>query len=77
MKTIAAAKFKAQCLTLMDDVHKNREPLAITKRGKPVAKLVPAGNEDEEFIGRLKGIIRIVGDMESPVEPPEARDALR
>jgi prevent-host-death family protein len=46
MKTIAAAKFKAHCLSLMDDVHKNREPIVITKRGKPVAKLVPAGNED-------------------------------
>jgi prevent-host-death family protein len=77
MKTIAAAKFKAHCLSLMDDVHKNREPIVITKRGKPVAKLVPAGNEDREFLGRLEGIIRIVGDIESPVEPPEAWDALK
>jgi len=28
-------------------------------------------------LGRLKGIIRIVGDIESPVEPPEAWDALK
>jgi prevent-host-death family protein len=55
-KTIAAAKFKAHCLTLMDEVHKNREPIGITKRGKPVAKLVPAGNKDWEFLGRLEGI---------------------
>ena len=60
MKSIAAAKFKAHSLTLMDDVHKNREPIVITKRGKPVAKLVPAGNEDREFLGRLEGIIRIL-----------------
>jgi Antitoxin Phd_YefM, type II toxin-antitoxin system len=66
MKTIAAAKFKAHCLTLMDDVHKNREAIVITKRGKPVAKL-----------GRLEGSIRIVGDIDSPVEPPEAWDALK
>ena len=77
MKTIAAAKYKAHRLTLMDDVPKNPEPIVITKRGKPFAKLVPAGNEDEEFLGRLEGIIRIVGDIESPVEPPETGNALQ
>jgi prevent-host-death family protein len=77
MKTIAPAKFKAHGLTLMDDVPENREPIVITKRGKPVAKLVPAGNQDGEFLGRLEGIIRIVGDIESPVERPEAWDALQ
>jgi prevent-host-death family protein len=76
MKKIAAAEFKARCLTLMEDVRSTREPLIITKRGKPVAKLVPV-EEEREFIGRLKGIIRVVGDIESPVEPPEAWDALR
>ena len=77
MKTIAAGEFKAHCLTLMDDVRKNREPIVITKRGKPVAKLVPAENETLEFLGRLQGIIRIVGDIESPIEPAEAWDALK
>jgi prevent-host-death family protein len=71
MKTIAAAKFKAQCLTLMEDVRSTREPLVITKRGKPVAKLVPADVPKREFIGSLKGIIRIVGDIESPAVPTE------
>ena len=69
MKTITAGEFKARCLTLMDDVRKNREPILITKRGKPVAKLVPAENEGRQFLGRLEGIIRIVGDIESPIEP--------
>jgi prevent-host-death family protein len=77
MKTVAAAEFKARCLSLMEEVRKNREPVVITKRGKPIAKLVPAENDDREFLGRLEGIIRIVGDIESPVEPPEAWDALK
>ncbi len=77
MKVIAAGEFKARCLTLMDEVRENREPILITKRGKPVAKLVPAKNEGREFLGRLEGIIRIVGDIESPVEPPEAWDVLK
>jgi prevent-host-death family protein len=77
MKKIAAGEFKARCLTLMEDVRSTREPLVITKRGKPVAKLVPADDTEREFIGRLEGVIRIVGDIESPVEPPEAWEALR
>jgi len=35
MKKIAAGVFKARCLTLMEDVRSTREPLIITKRGKP------------------------------------------
>jgi len=70
MKTISAAEFKARCLTLMDDVSSTRETIMITKRGKPVAKLVPAGKEQQEFIGRLKGIIEIVGELDA--DPPEA-----
>ena len=42
MKTVPAAKFKANCLALMDKVHETGESVVITKHGKPVAKLVPA-----------------------------------
>jgi prevent-host-death family protein len=77
MKTIAAGEFKARCLTLMEDVRNTREPVIITKRGKPVAKLVPADDAKREFIGRLKGVIRIVGDIESPLDPPEAWESSR
>jgi prevent-host-death family protein len=71
MRKIPAAEFKVHCLTLMDSVRSTREPVVITKRGKPVAKLVPVDRESDKFIGRLKGIIEIVGDIESPVVPPE------
>lgn len=77
MKKISAAEFKARCLMLMDDVHSTREPVLVTKRGKPVAKLVPVEDSEDDFIGSLKGIIRILGDIESPVEPPEAWESLR
>jgi prevent-host-death family protein len=77
MKTIAAGEFKAKCLTLMDDVQSTREPLVITKRGKPVAKLVPVESRKDNWIGRLNGKMRIVGDIESPVVPLEDWDVLR
>jgi len=71
MRTISASEFKARCAVLLKEVHSTREPVLITKRGKPVARLVPAGKPGK-FIGRLKGIFKIVGDIESPVDPPEA-----
>jgi prevent-host-death family protein len=72
MKKIAAAEFKARCLALMDDVRATREPLVITKRGKPVAKLVPAEDDTDDFIGRLEGEFRVVGDIESPMDEWES-----
>ena len=77
MKKIAAAVFKAQCLSLMEDVRSTRQPIVITKRGKPVAKLVPVDGEKDDFIGRLKGQIEIVGDIESPLDPPEVWESSR
>ena len=41
MKTLAAGKFKDVCLQALDEVAASRRPIVITKRGKPVAKLVP------------------------------------
>ncbi len=77
MKKIAAGQFKAHCLRVMEQVHATREPVLITKRGKPLAKLVPAEKISDDFIGSLEGVIKIVGDIESPVVPLEDWDALR
>ena len=77
MKKMAAGEFKAHCLAVMEDVRMTREPVLITKRGRPVAKLVPTDRSSDDFIGRLEGVVKIVGDIESPVEPPENWEALR
>ena len=77
MKKMAAGKFKAQCLKVMEQVRTTREPVLITKRGQPLAKLVPAEKPSDDFIGRLEGVFTIVGDIESPVTPLEDWDALR
>ena len=61
MKTIASAKFKEQCLSLLDRV--GTEGIIITKHGKPVAKLVSIKTESIELIGSLKGKIKIKGDL--------------
>ena len=77
MKKMPAGEFKSRCLSVMEDVRKTREPVLITKRGKAVAKLVPAEKAAYDIIGRLEGVVRIVGDIESPIEPLEAWESLR
>jgi prevent-host-death family protein len=68
MKKIAAGEFKAKCLALMEDVRSTRQPIVITKRGKPVVKLVPIDTSKDDWIGRLDGVFRVVGDIESPID---------
>ena len=63
MKTIAAAKFKEQCLAILDSV--DPEGVVITKHGKPVAKLIPIGTESADLIGSLEGKIEVKGDIQS------------
>jgi len=77
MRKIPAGYFKARCLKIMDQVRATREPVTITKKGKPVAKLVPADEQPEEIFGCLRDEIEIVGDILSPVVPPEDWEALR
>jgi prevent-host-death family protein len=67
MKMVPAAKFKANCLALMDKVQETGESVVITKHGKPVAKLVPAERERRNLWGDLAGTVKILGDIESPV----------
>ena len=76
MRTIAAAKFKAQCLAVMDEVQARREPVLVTKNGKPVAKLVPVPLvEKDPIFGFFQGEIHIVGDIESPLFSDEELEA--
>jgi prevent-host-death family protein len=69
---IAAGAFKAQCLGLLDEVEQQRSEIVITKRGRPVARLVPIGASAPAIFGRLKGTGRIIGDIFSTGESWEA-----
>jgi len=61
MKQLSASKFKEQCLALLDRV--DPEGIVVTKRGKPVAKLIPFGADSADLIGSLKGKLRIKGEI--------------
>jgi len=71
MKKMAAGEFKVHCLAVMDEVAAKRESVLITKRGKPVAKLVPVGKEKDDIFGFLKGKGKVTGDVVSPALTPE------
>jgi prevent-host-death family protein len=71
-KYVAAADFKANCLRLMDEVAQQRRPIIITKRGKPVAKLVPVEEQAPiDLFGYMAGTAKICGDIINPIEEEE------
>ncbi|MEQ1761179.1 MAG: type II toxin-antitoxin system prevent-host-death family antitoxin [Vicinamibacterales bacterium] len=74
---IAAAEFKARCLSVLDRVHERGESVTITKRGRVVAKLVPAGDIDEQPWRRLAGAARWHGDPLAPAVAESEVKALR
>ena len=65
---IPAGEFKAKCLKLMDEINESGGELVITKRGKPVAKLVPADrpSKPQPLFGFMKGSVKIHGDIIGP-----------
>jgi prevent-host-death family protein len=66
MKTMAAGSFKAKCLAVMDEVQAKRETVVITKRGKPVAKLVPVNAERDDIYNFMAGKGTVTGDVVEP-----------
>jgi prevent-host-death family protein len=67
MKVVGAGKFKAKCLALLDEVAKGREVILVTKRGKPVAKVIPITEAQKSLREQLKGSILKEKDLVSPV----------
>jgi len=68
VRTIPAGEFKAKCLALLDEVGERDEEIIVTKRGRPVARIVPV--EAPRTIRRpnLAHLIEYVGDIESPLD---------
>jgi len=74
--TIKAGEFKAKCLKLMDEVNETHQSLTITKRGVPVAKLVPvSGSKTKGVFGSLSGCIAFEHDIVSPISEEWDADA--
>lgn len=74
---IAATEFKARCLALLDQVHDTGRPITITKRGKVVATLQAAGDEDEKPWLKLRGTVKRYRDPFKPAVDPKEWDVLK
>ena len=60
--------FKARCLQLMDEVARSGEDIVITKRGRPVSRLVPCRQQSERLFGADRDIIGTHGDIVDPLD---------
>ena len=69
MEEVAISEFKAKCLALLEQVRKTKKPIRITRFGKPVAEVVPAGPVEKRgsWLGSMAGTAEILGDIVSPV----------
>jgi antitoxin (DNA-binding transcriptional repressor) of toxin-antitoxin stability system len=75
MKKIPAGQFKAQCLAIIDQLQNTGESVLITRRGKPIARLVRLPSAPEDVFGYMADKVKIVGDIGGPITPLEDWEA--
>ena len=66
--TMSATEFRAKCLGLIDEVAETGREIVITKRGKPVARLVQYRRRRGAPFGLHRDQIRIHGDIGAPID---------
>src|SRR5260370_34747706 len=79
MEEIAISKFKATCLSVLENVRKTGKTVLVTRFGEPVAEVVPphASNKTKHWVGSLAGTGEIRGDIVSPASDEDDWEALR
>jgi len=65
MESLSVSEFKATCLAVLEDINKQKKRVIITKRGKPIAEVIPFETDHEDI--RLKDTVTFIGDIISPV----------
>lgn len=70
MVEVAISEFKAKCLALLEQVRRTRQPIRVTRHGKPIAEVVPPSIivDRDAWIGSMKDSIEILGDIISPAD---------
>lgn len=79
MEEVAISEFKAKCLALLERVRKTRKPLRITRRGKPVAEIVPPTLVEDRasWLASMQGSGETLGDLISPATDEDDWEVLR
>jgi prevent-host-death family protein len=79
MTEISISEFKAKCLAVLEQVRKSKQPIRITRHGKPVAEVVPPSSiiARADWIGSMKDSMEILGDIISPASDENEWEVLR
>jgi prevent-host-death family protein len=79
VEQIAISKFKATCLAVLEEVRKTGKPVQVTRFGQPVAVIGPPETmkAPARQLGTLRGTVKILGDIVSPISDPEDWEVLR
>ena len=79
MREVSISEFKAKCLELLERVRKTKQPIRITRRGKPVAEIRPVTEvmDRKKWFGSMKNTLEITGDIVSPANDEDEWEVLR
>ncbi|HSU97145.1 MAG TPA: type II toxin-antitoxin system prevent-host-death family antitoxin [Gemmatimonadaceae bacterium] len=79
IETMSISHFKATCLSVLENVRQTGQPVRVTRRGQPMAEIVPVASASNgaTWLGSLRGSIRVHGDIVSPVSRADDWEALR
>ncbi len=68
MENVPISQFKAKCLALLEQVHKTKKPIRVTRFGRPIAEVVPPSPsaQSDEWLGSMSDTLEILGDIVSP-----------
>lgn len=78
MERLSISTFKATCLAVLEEVRRTGEPVLVTKRGIPVAQVVPAppSGEQSSWLGSMAGTVTMHDDLIEPAGNPGEWEAL-
>ena len=79
IQEVAISEFKAKCLALLEEVDKTKISLRVTRRGRPIAEVIPTSPNMEErsWLGSMSDSMEITGDVVSPVIEIQEMEALK
>ena len=79
MEAVPISKFKATCLALLDKVKRTGQPLTITRKGEPIAQVIPPPppEKPESWLGSFRATGKIEGDIISPVMDAQEWEVLQ
>lgn len=79
MIEVTISEFKAKCSALLEQVRRTRQPICITRYGKPVAEIIPPAPlmDRKAWIGSVKSSFEIIGDIISPANDEDEWEILR